>query len=389
MYDFDTVINRRHTDSLKWNVPDSVLPMWVADMDFRTCPDIIRAVSEKAALGIYGYTEISDAWRNAYIHWWERRHSVVFDPEWLIFCTGVVPAISSIVRKLTTPAEKVVILTPVYNIFYNSILNNGRVVSECPLHYDGTEYFIDFSALEERLSDPQATLMILCDPQNPVGKIWDRKTLAEIGRLCAQNGVTVLSDEIHCDLTDPGCEYVPFLSASPVCREISVTCIAPTKAFNLAGLQTSAVVVPDSILRNRVNRALNTDEVAEPNFFACTAAIAAFEKGEPWLNEARQYLSDNKQTVRNFISHHIPQLTVTPSDATYLLWIYCGKIAKAKELAAWLRTKTGLFLSVGDAYGGNGSDFLRMNVACPRSILTDGLKRLEAGISAYCKEKEF
>ena len=279
IYDFGTPVARRGMDSLKWDVAEGELPMWVADMDFQTAPEIRQALMERMAHGVFGYSVVPERWYDAYIQWWKTRHGYTMERDWLIFCTGVVPAISSIVRKLTTPAEKVLIQTPVYNIFFNSILNNGRQVLESPLRYDGEAYGIDFADLEEKLSDPQTTLMILCNPHNPVGKIWDAETLRRIGALCKKYNVVVVSDEIHCDLTDPGTGYVPFASVSEECRENSITCIAPTKAFNMAGLQTAAVSVHNPVLRHKVWRGLNTDEVAEPNAFAVEAAVAAFY---PW-----------------------------------------------------------------------------------------------------------
>lgn len=267
-YNFDEPINRRNTHSLKWNVPERELPMWVADMDFQTAPEIILALQKRVAHGVFGYTIVPDEWYQAYIGWWSHRHRFQMEKAWLLFCTGVVPAISSTVRKLTTVGENILVLTPVYNIFFNSILNNGRLVLESPLKYDGESYQVDFDDLERKLAQPQTTMMILCNPHNPVGKVWSRETLEQIGELCWEHHVIVISDEIHCDLTAPRCEYVPFTSVSEKCRENSVTCIAPTKAFNLAGLQTAAVMIPNETLRHKVNRAINTDEVAEPNAFA-------------------------------------------------------------------------------------------------------------------------
>lgn len=383
MYDFDKATDRRNTHSLKWDVKEGELPMWVADMDFETAPEIIEALNKRLQHGIFGYTDISEDWYDAYVGWWKRRHHMMIEKDWLIFCTGVVPAISSIVRKLTTPAEKVLIQTPVYNIFFNSILNNGRQVLESPLVYDGTDYHIDFEDLEEKLADPQTTLMILCNPHNPVGRIWDKETLHKIGELCSKHHVVVISDEIHCDLTNPGTEYIPFASVSEVCRENSITCIAPTKAFNMAGLQTAAVVVPNPVLRHKVWRGLNTDEVAEPNAFAVDAAIAAFTKSEAWLEALRVYLYENKRYAVSFIEEQLPQLKVVPSDATYLLWIDCSNISDDTEvLAKKLREKTGLYLSAGQAFGGNGTLFLRMNTACQKKVLEDGLNRLKEGILA-------
>lgn len=385
-YDFDTVINRRGTDSLKWDVAQQELPMWVADMDFKAAPEIIEAIQKRVEQGIFGYSVIPDAWYQAYIGWWQNRHGFTMEKDWLIFCTGVIPAISSIVRKVTTVGENVLIQTPVYNVFRNSILNNGRHVLECPLKYDGTEYHMDFTELEKKLADPQTTLMLLCNPQNPAGKIWDRETLERVGELCHKHHVLVLSDEIHCDLTDPGCAYIPFASISEKCRENSITCIAPTKAFNLAGLHTAAVVVPNETLRHKVNRGLNTDEVAEPNAFAVAAAVAAFTEGGPWLDELREYIFENKCLVTEFVEKEIPQVKVVPSTAIYLLWIDCTHLlGGTTELAKFIREKTGLFLSVGSIYGGNGENFLRMNIACPRTTLSEGLDRLKQGIMDYEK----
>lgn len=383
-YDFDTPTERRNTNSLKWDVAQGELPMWVADMDFQTAPEIREAIMKRAEHGIFGYSVIPDAWYEAYIQWWKMRHGYTMERDWLIFCTGVVPAISSIVRKMTTPAEKVLIQTPVYNIFFNSILNNGRQVLESPLRYDGKEYRIDFADLEEKLSDPQTALMILCNPHNPTGKLWDRQTLEKIGALCSRHHVTVVSDEIHCDLTDPGESYVPFASVSETCRQISITCMAPTKAFNLAGLQTAAVSVPDEVLRHKVWRALNTDEAAEPNAFAVEAAVAAFTRGADWLDALRDYLYENKKLAEAYIEKEIPDVRAVASQATYLLWLDCsGLIGCGREAAGFLRRETGLYLSEGSQYGGNGADFLRMNIACPRAGLKDGLERLKNGLAAY------
>lgn len=380
-YDFDALIDRSQSHSLKWDVKAKELPMWVADMDFQTAPEVITAIKKRAAHGIFGYTTIPDAWYDAYIDWWKSRHQFVIKKEWLMFCTGVVPAISSAVRKLTTPNENVLIQTPIYNIFFNSILNNGRRVLESPLQYDGTCYTIDFDDLEKKLSDPQTTLMILCNPQNPAGIIWDRETLAKIGKIAEENGVVVISDEIHCDLTDPRREYVPFASVSETCRNNSITLIAPTKAFNIAGLQTAAIYAANPRLRYKIWRAINTDEVAEPNAFAVDATIAAFQKGGAWLDALRQYIFENKQLVLFFLDKELPKIRLVKSEATYLLWLDCTALTDdSKTFAARIRESTGLYLSDGAEYGGNGNYFLRMNIACPRSRVEDGLHRLKDAV---------
>lgn len=383
-YDFDALTNRRGTNSMKWDVPEQELPMWVADMDFETAAEIRDALKKRVEHGIYGYTIIPDAWQEAVAGWWERRHGFKMEKDWLVFCTGVVPAVSSAVRKLTTVGENVLVQTPVYNIFFNSIRNNGRNVVENRLSYDGVNYRIDWGDLEKKLSDPQTTLMILCNPQNPAGCIWTREELGRIGELCARNHVRVISDEIHCDLTEPGYEYVPFASVTEACAQNSITCIAPTKTFNLAGLQTAAVVVPNADLRHKMERALNTDEVAEPNAFAIDAAIAAFTQGDEWLDSLRVYLAENRRTVGEFLEKKLPDIRLVPSHGTYLLWLDCSRvIGDAAELCRYLRSETGLYLSAGVTYGGNGNQFLRMNIACPKSRVEDGLKRLQKGVEAY------
>ncbi len=383
-YNFDKIVNRRNTNSMKWNVADNELPMWVADMDFETAPEIMEAIQKRAAHGCFGYVDVPDEWYDAYINWWKNRHDFTINKDWLMFCTGVVPAISSIVRKLTTPAEKVLIQTPVYNIFFNSILNNGRQVLESPLVFDGERYNIDFDDLERKLSDPQTTLMILCNPHNPAGNIWNREELERIGELCFKHHVVVISDEIHCDITRPGTSYIPFASVSDKCKYNSVTCIAPTKTFNIAGLQTAAISVPDEVLRHKVWRGINTDEVAEPNVFAVEAAVAAFNNGVAWLDELRKYIFDNKDYALEYINKEIPELKAVYSDATYLLWIYLKDMPGcAEEIADYIRKETGLYISCGNQYGGDGSSFVRMNLACPRKVLVDGLCRLKEGVQSY------
>lgn len=383
-YDFDRMTDRRGVGSLKWDVPERELPMWVADMDFETAPEIIEALKKRVEHGIFGYSVVTEDWYEAYRSWWSRRHHLEMEKEWLIFCTGVVPAISSAVRKLTTVGENVLVQTPVYNIFFNSIRNNGRNILESPLVYRDGEYSVDFGDLEEKLANPQTTLMLLCNPHNPVGKIWDRETLFRIGELCTKHHVLVLSDEVHCDLTDPGYEYVPFASVSQACRDNSITCLAPTKTFNIAGLQTAAVMVPNPVIRYKLDRGLNTDEVAEPNAFAVGAAVAAFQKGEAWLEELREYLSENKRCVREFAERNLSGIKVVPSRATYLLWLDCSGITEdAGELTAFIRRDSGLYLTEGEEYGACGKAFIRLNPACPRERLEDGMKRLEASVRRF------
>lgn len=375
IFNFDEITDRRNTNSVKWNIKENELPLWIADMDFKTAPAVQEALIKRVQHGIFGYSDIPDAWSESYISWWKKRHNFEIKKDWLIFATGIVPAISTCVRKLTYPAEKVLVQTPCYNIFFNSIVNNGRFPVESPLGFDGKSYFMDFERLEKDLSDPQVSMMILCNPQNPTGNIWTKEDLARVGELCKKYGVTVFSDEIHCDIAEPGKGYIPFASASEACAEVSVTGIAPTKCFNIAGIHTAAVVVPNDLLRHKVWRALNTDEAAEPNAFAMDATVAAFTKGEDWLNALNEYIFENKKHAVNFIKNLSADFTVISGDATYFLWVKVK--GSGDEFAENLRKETGLYIAGGSEYGKAGESFVRINTACPRTVLNDALSRLE------------
>ena len=377
-YNFDTPPSRRGSLCYKWDCGPEELPMWIADMDFEAAPEIRAALQKRLDHGIFGYDGMGPDWYEAYMGWWRERHGLSMERENLIFSTGVVASISSLVRKLTTPNENVLIQTPVYNIFFNSIINNGARVLESPLIREGEGWAIDFADLEAKLADPQTTLMILCNPHNPVGRIWTREELARIGALCQKHHVTVISDEIHCDLTAPGLGYQPFAAVDEVCRAVSITCIAPTKAFNLAGMHSSAVYAADPVLRHKAWRALNTDEVAEPNSFAAPAAIAAFREGGPWLDAARDYIWANKALVKDFADRELPGVKLTVSQATYLLWVDVSALTEnVQDFTHRLRAETGLWVTPGTAYGKAGEGFFRLNVACPRATVEDALGRLQ------------
>ena len=386
VYDFDTPVDRRRPDAVKWAVGEGELPMWIADMDFPAAPEIREALKKRIDHGVFGYGDIPDEWYEAYTGWWQTRHGLTLRKDWLIFSTGVVPILSSVVRKLTTPNENVVLLTPVYNIFFNSIVNNGARALPCRLKRESGGYAIDFEDLENKLADPQTSLLFLCNPHNPIGKIWDRETLARIGDLAAKHRVVVVSDEIHCDITRPGTGYIPFASVSDACRDNSISCLSPTKAFNLAGIQTACACVPEPHLRAKVRRALNTDEVAEPNSFAVPAAVAAFTKGGRWLDEMRAYVFENRAAADEFFRAELPCVRPVPGDATYLLWLDVSDVsADSRAFCAFLREKTGLILTPGAEYGEGGEGFLRMNAACGKAVFADGLRRLKEGVEAYLK----
>ena len=383
-YNFKKIINRKDTDSTKWNILEGELPLWIADMDFKTCPAVIHAIEKRVKNGIFGYTDIPSSWYQAYIDFYRDRYSISIKKEWLMFSLGVIPTISSSVRKLTSIGDNIVVLPPVYNIFYNSIINNQRNVLEVPLLRKEGEYFIDFENLEKAFADKKTTMIIFCNPANPVSKIWPKEDLIKLGELAKKYNVIVLSDEIHGFLTRPGTSYIPFFSVNEVNRNNSVTCISVTKAFNLAGIHTSAIIASNSELFKKVNRQINTDEVAEPNAFSCISAIAALNDGREWLDELRSVIFSNRDYVETYIKEKIPELEVIKGDATYLLWIDATKVcADSSELVSYLRKTTGLYLSDGKVYGLTGNGFLRMNVACPKAILDDALSRLEKGIKSF------
>jgi len=386
MYDFDKNNNRRNTNSLKWDVKENELPMWVADMDFQTAPEVVDALSRIVQAGIFGYSVVPDTWKEAIQNWWSRRHNYSIEKDWIIFCTGVVPAITCAVKRLTNVGDNVLVQTPVYDIFFHSIENHGRHVVENRLKYDGEMYRIDFPDLEKQLANPLTTMMILCNPHNPTGNIWSCEELSKIGELCCKHHVVVVSDEMHCDLTDPGYHYIPFASVSENCACNSITCISASKAFNLAGLQSAAVVIRDEGLRQKMERGLNSDEIAEPNVFAVDATIAALTEGEKWLSELRFYLENNKKMVSGFLEKELPKVKMVSAHATYLIWLDCSRVlGDAAELCQFIRNETGLYLSEGSKYRGNGYQFIRMNIACPAKQLEDGMKCLKKGVQDYEK----
>ena len=385
-YDFDKPTERRGTGSVKWDVAPGELPMWIADMDFETAPAVKREIEKTASVGIYGYSTIPDEYFDSISDFWYDRFKYRFSPSDMVYSNGVVAAISSMVRKLTTPGENVLIQPPVYNIFYNSILNNGRNVLTNELSFDGENYTIDFFDLEQKLKNPQTSLMIICNPHNPVGKVWSREELCRIGELCKKYSVTVISDEIHCCITAPNVRYTPFASASDVCADISATCIAASKSFNLAGLQSAAVVAKNPVLRHKIWRGINTDEVGEPNIFSMNANIAAYREGGEWLDGLNEYIWENKKFAVNYLKENAPRLWARVTDATYLLWVNISAYsADSLSFARDLREKTGLYVNDGAEYGPGGEKFIRVNLATQRKNVEAGMKMLAEYVASLEK----
>ena len=385
MYNFSKIADRKNVNSLKWQY-DDVIPMWVADMDFDTMPEVKAAIKKRADLGALGYTNPPAYFFEAFKDFWKRHHHAEFDTEWMIFSTGVVPAISSIVRKLTKVGDRILVMTPTYNIFFNSIINNNREVSQTNLEYDGKEYKINWRDFEARIKN-DVKMLILCNPQNPVGKIWSKGELERIGRICKENQVVVLSDEIHSDIVTPGKEYYPFASINETCKEISITCISASKCFNLAGLQGACVVIPNERIRKLVDRGLNTDEIAEGNVFVFDAYTEALNKGDLWLKELNEYIYNNKKYLINFLYNNIKELNYHFGDATYLAWVDVSKITEdGKLLCDYLKDNAGVYFSYGEEYGKFFKGFIRINLATSLDNVKEGLERLKKGIEKFKEE---
>lgn len=383
-YDFDTIIPRRGTNSYKWDTPEEegVLPMWVADMDFRTAPAIVDALSRRVEHGIFGYTKVPDAYYDAVVRWFGSRHHWQIDPRWMIYTSGVVPALSAIIKALTEPGDKVIVQTPAYNCFFSSIRNDGCELSANNLVYRGGRYTIDFDDLEAKAADQRAKLLLLCNPHNPVGRVWTQEELLRIGEICLRHGVMVVADEIHCELTYEGHDYTPFASLSDEFLQHSVTCISPSKAFNLAGLQIANIVAADDAVRRRIDRAININEVCDVNPFGVIATIAAYGEGGAWLDALRKYLWENYEYLRRFFAERLPQYPVLPLEGTYLVWIDCRASGLDSDaVTERLQEQQRLMVNPGTMYGPGGEGFIRLNIACPRTQLADGLERMARVLS--------
>lgn len=376
-YDFDKTIDRRATNSYKWgSAPEGVLPMWVADMDFRTAPAIIDALQKRVAHGIFGYTRVPDAYYDAVTSWFSRRHGWDIDREWIIYTSGVVPAVSAVIKALTVPGDKVIVQTPVYNCFFSSIRNNGCEIVSNPLRRTADTYEMDFDALERCAADPRAKVMLLCNPHNPAGRVWTPDELTRLGNICLRNGVTVVADEIHCELVYQGFKYTPFASLSDAFLHRSVTCVSPSKAFNIAGLHIANIVAFDNDLRSRIDKAININEVCDVNPFGVAATIAAYNEGEEWLNQLVDYLHGNYEAMAEFCRRELPEFPITRLEGTYLVWMDCSSLGMPSDaLEHALLDDARLWLNAGTMYGAEGEGYMRWNIACPRSVMLDGLNR--------------
>ena len=379
-YNFDEIIPRRNTNSVKWDeaAQDDIIPLWVADMDFRVLPQITEALRQRVDHGVFGYTHVPDSYYESVIRWFEDRHGLQgVKPSDIIYTSGVVPAISAIVRGLTLPGDKVLVQTPVYNCFFSSIRNQGCMVEENHLVYKNNTYVVDWDDFERKCADSRVRIFLLCNPHNPAGRVWKKEELQRMGEICQKHDVFVISDEIHCELVMPGNEYTPFASLSDDFLKNSATCVAPTKAFNIAGLQIANIIVKDRNKRERIDRAINIHEVCDVNPFGVIATEAAYtEEGAEWLRQLNTYLFANYQFLCDFFSKHFPSLEVVKLEGTYLVWVDCSSLGKSSTEIVNNLYRHGVWMNDGVMYGENQSAFIRINIACPRKILEEGLLRM-------------
>lgn len=384
-YNFDEITDRRGSGSYKWDTEPgrNVLPMWVADMDFRTAPTIIDALKRRVDHGIFGYTLVPEEYYDAVINWFERRHGWKISRDEFIYTSGVVPAISAIIKATTKPGDKVLVQTPVYNCFFSSIRNNGCEVLSSSLKLTGDTYRIDFDDLEAKASESDVKVMLLCNPHNPAGRVWTREELIRIGEICLRHGVKIISDEIHCELVYPGYKYTPFASISEEFRRNSIVCISPSKSFNIAGLQIANIITAEAELRARIDKAININEVCDVNPFGVVATMAAYNESEVWLMQLIGYLKGNYDYMLDFCKKHLADFPILKLEGTYLVWMNCSKLGiPSDRLEEELLKETGLFLNSGTMYGNDGEGFMRWNIACPRSLLADGLNRFRRFIES-------
>ena len=388
-YDFSRPTDRRGTDSYKWDsAPEAdIIPLWVADMDFETFPGITEALQRRVAHGIFGYTRVPEAYYEAVCRWFGKRHGWHINREDIIYTSGVVPAVSAVIKALTLPGDQVIVQGPVYNCFFSSIRNNGCEMVSNSLIYNKEElrYEIDFDDLERKLKHERARLMLLCNPHNPGGRVWTRDELTRVAELCRKYGVRVVSDEIHCELTLYDNEYVPFGSLPDELSRSSITCCSPSKAFNTAGLQIANIVCRDAEVRNRIDRAININEVCDVNPFGVIALQAAYsDEGYEWLTQLRKYISANYDLLLERFARELPKCKVMRMEGTYLAWIDCSELhISSDEIEEMLMHENKVWVNAGSMYGAEGAAFIRINMACTSELLNEGITRIVNGLGAY------
>lgn len=380
-YDFDEIVNRRGTNSVKWDEAkeEGVIPMWVADMDFKAAPCILEALKKRVDHGVFGYTIVPDSYYESIISWFERRHQWHIERDWIIYTSGVVPAISAIIKALTEPGDKVLVQTPVYNCFFSSIRNNGCTTTENALVRKGNSYEIDFDDFERQAADEKTKVFLLCNPHNPAGRVWTPEELSRMNDICLKHGVKVIADEIHCELVMPGHVFTPFAAVSKACQDNCITTNSPTKSFNIAGLQIANIITSNAEDRQKIDRAININEVCDVNPFGVIALQAAYNEGEDWIDQLNVYLWENYQALKTFFKDNLPQLEVIDLEGTYLVWVNVRATGMTgNELTDKLLKEGKVFVNRGTMYGKTtGEDYIRINIAMPRSLMLEGLKRMK------------
>ncbi len=380
-YNFDQLSQRRYTNSIKWDVQDHELPMWVADMDFLVLPEIKQAIINAANRDSYGYTFPTDNFFKAYQRWWDKLHHIKLDINDMVFVTGIVAALDSMVNHLTNKSDAILLLSPSYNGFFSAVNNNARKLVTSNLVYEGEQFIIDYDDVEKKIIENNVKLTIFCNPHNPTGKIWSKDEIRRFYDICKKHHVIMISDEIHCDIVDPGYEYTPALTVND---EI-ITCLAPSKVFNLAGIHSAVIVSKNPDLKKQLQAMFYHDDIGEPNYFVEPITIAAYTYGEQYVDELNQYLLRNKQYVNEFFKKELPHIKVTSGHATYLLWIDISYYKMdSLTFMKQLREKTGLYINEGVHYGDNGDSYIRMNIATSLDNVKDGLNRLKS----FLKDKE-
>ena len=379
-YDFDELVNRRGTGCVKWdeNSDPDVIPLWVADMDFKAAPAIQEAIRKRAEHGVFGYTVVGNDYYEAVISWFHRRHNWTIRREEILYTTGVVPAMSVAIKALTMPGEKVLILSPDYNCFFSSVRNNGCEVMETVLRRTGNTFEVDFEDFEAKCADEKTTVFLLCNPHNPCGRVWTKAELEHMNDICMKHGVKVVSDEIHCELIMPGYQFQPFAAVSETCRQNSVILNSPSKSFNIAGLQAANIICAQPSWRRRLDRAININEVCDLNPFGPVALIAAYNESEDWLDALNNYLWGNYQTLCTLAEKHLPKWKVCRLEGTYLPWIDITATGiSSQDYCDYLLSKAKVWVNPGTMYGAvSGEGYIRMNIACPRSRLLEALERI-------------
>jgi cystathionine beta-lyase len=391
-YNFNCPPDRRGTESVKWDLYPGTLPLWVADMDFPVAPEIAQALQKRLDHGVFGYELVPDEYFTVMAEWFRTRHGWEgISRENTFPTTGVIPAYSAAMKAFTRPGDKVVVLTPCYNAFFPPIRSNGCVQVDSPLRYEGGLYTVDWEDLEKKAKG--AAALLLSNPHNPVGRVWTREELLHIGDICLKHNLLVISDEIHCELTFPGFDYTPWATLPEKYVQHSVSCISPTKPFNIAGIQIANLYAADPEHFRKASQALHDMECDSVNVFGVAALKAAYGQGGPWLDALREYLLDHARTTSCYLEDHLPGIDVAPLEGTYLMWLDCRRALRPGEplegfserLFNHLKDRHGLTLSCGSWYGKAGEGFQRLNIACPRTRLLDGLQRLQAGLESYRK----